>query len=1007
MILRFIILMSVLFGSVQQAAITSGGPTQDFAVSGRFAGGNPKAAIVFGTNGVANGTQVDHGVLSIGLTDGTSQFCVTAKTRDAQSLQSVCDCNGFNDRVFSLYGPTTTSQAGAMALSSFGADKLVGTWSTLPPAAWLVNAFLMGGSDLSCLAGTSATGTVQDVETTVSTSFPVDAIFFISRGITALTGTTQAHARLYLGWAINDNGTIRQGSIAWVDQNGETANKTGARLEDNRALRLLVTGTNPSSEKGVEVSAMSNSLGTGFKHICRDFNGGSNFQFAYLALGFNGALVGTTLRTQPSRTSTGNDVWTTPGHAPQTVFGLFSQLTATNTTDVAADSGAVGLGVMTGASEEFSSAIMSQDAATTSNTKSLTNNIGHDVPQGSGADGTQFDLSSFDSTGATFNYTKVLAAARQQILVDFGRNKVLAKASSTGGMVSLAAGKVAHAGRGRTLTETLERGAPSVAAAGGTARAGRGVTVAGLTAKAQAAVSHAGRVSAVAGTLERGQAKASHAAQARAMAGAIARGVAVAQHAGRGRATPGALALGKASVAHKGKAVSTGGSLIKASAVKSARGRGVTTTGLIARAAPTLAVSGTSWAGRGRTTFGLTAKASARVLHGARAAATFGGAGRAAARAAHAVRARSSVGLVAKAQPKHAAAGRSRAVLGVAERAAAIVRHMLRAQVAFGTIGKAKGIAVHRGTARAELGALARAKAVAVHRARARGLSEFGAHVNFADLPATEIVGFYQRTAKKVRQRLKAVAGSLPIQYANLRFEEPSGSAWARAKVNFGQDIGDVGYGGGFATYIVPGVLQVELRVPIQRGTKGAAELADTLAGQLEKREVSSVIYAMAEVGDARDTGDDEYAVILRVPFRAEDSAFGRSGAIAPLADDFAGSEAQIRARFRSELDDVIVSYDNLPPQTGEIWVRIEVAAAESFNVDGVRRSVGVMIAEIHAPLHSGEKGSLSLADRIVAAFRLVDAGGVVFSVPTVPPAREVLGEWVQPVHCPWSCDHA
>lgn len=531
---------------------------------------------------------------------------------------------------------------------------------------------------------------------------------------------------------------------------------------------------------------------------------------------------------------------------------------------------------------------------------------------------------------------------------------------------------------------------------------------------------------ALAGISSRASPKVVHSGRARCSPGATDRVQAVVAHQGRARCGGGSLERAQAVSVHSGRAKAVAGVQARAIGSKTIRARVTALLGVLTRAAPQLTIGGGGGGleilARGRALFGIQARAIAQAVHGARGRVPVGAQERAKARVTHAARGRSIAGMAERAAPQGAHQGRGRAMAGVDARAPLARGFLARCKALLGVSVKAKAAGVHGASGKALVGqtgraapskiagargrgeiiALIKAKAQAVHQARGRALIGATGRV---PLTPEEVVGFYERTAKRVRMRLKAVAGSLAIHFANLDFQEPDG-AWARAKVSF-EEPEDPGLGGGVATYIVPGELVVDLRVPIQLGKGAAMALADELAEQLQMREASGVIYRAAAVTAARDVGSDEYEVKLRVPFRAEDSGF-RLPVNSTLADDdFEGGEAQVRARFRETLPDVVVSYDNLIPSVGAVWVRLDVHETQAFDVDGMRRTVGVMEALIHVPIGSGEKAALRLADRIVEQFRMVDAGGVRFSIPTVPEASKGFAEWVQPVFCPWSCDHA
>lgn len=560
--------------------------------------------------------------------------------------------------------------------------------------------------------------------------------------------------------------------------------------------------------------------------------------------------------------------------------------------------------------------------------------------------------------------------------------------------------------------------------AGKVTHEGRGQTVGGSAERAIAGVTHGARARGVPGGAEKATGAVSHGSRALAAAGSADKGAATVAHGGRARSADGAAARGVGKVSHGGRAVDAAGAVEKAAASVTHVGvvTGRTAAGAVSKAAATV-----THGARSATAAGAADRGTGKVAHGARASGAPGAAEKAAPSVTHLgqASARTAAGAVSKAAAKVTHGARGRAAAGAAERGAAKVQHGARASTAAGSADKAAGKKTAKGRAATQAGLVGRGIGKVTHAGRALGDPQSGSleqgkpkvshrarartvagAVDFSKLTPTEVLGFYTRTSKKIRQALRLAAGSLPIQFPNLPFSAPAGIAWLRAAVNFGY-IEETSYGAGAVSYIVPGELVLELRGPMQRGEKTLMDLADDLAATLQMRESNGIVYDPVSPVSKRDVGEGRYVATFSLPFRAEDSRFARGGVFVAGADDFAGAEASVRALFRAALPDVVVSYDNLPPTTGATWVRLLVHDSPAWNVDGVRREVGVMEAQVRTPAGTGEKAALMLADRIVEAFRFAVAGDVTFSAPYLKPSTLAQGEWVQPVFCPWSVDHA
>ena len=976
--------MASIIRGVQQAALTTGGPTQAFTHSAFSAAQAVKAGLFFFAPSQL-GANEDHARFSIGFTDGTSHRCVSVLARDNQGIQSDTKRNAFTAKLLSNYDIAGTGLDGEMAFSSIQSDGIVGTWSgAFPGTAWPVNCLLFGGSDClayvgECVGSTSDGGaTVVDATTDPLLGFPFDLLFLISRS-GPFDGSSSSHAYLSIGVVAWDGTSILQGCLSFSSESQRLSDVVGAMLDDNRCYRFQSQG--PVADDALECTARASD---GFTLTKRGTSALAP-EIGFLALKLGG-VQGIKLFSRDTLTSTGSDAWTSSGHAAQFLFGLFSSATAFNTMASGASDGIAGIGAAagdSGAHDEFCATIIADDGAGTSNTKSITDAIFHNLPIQTGADGTAADLTSIQHNGATLNYSKAaLGTARKQLILSVGRPNVLAQAVSSAGSV--------------------DKAAPSLVTSG-TAHAGRASGAPGAVGRAAGATAHAGRAKSGPGALERAVAKSAHGGRSRTAPAGGSRASGSAVHAGRARDAGGAQERAAGVGAHRGvarkaskgaeRAVGAASHAARASAAGGERGAG----------APTKQTFGVAF-GRAQGAPGALAKAQASTTHGGRAARSGGAQARGQGASVKRARGRSAQGAADLAPGKASHVARASADAGASSRAPGVKAAGGRAlgDPQAGARGGARGVASHAGRGRTAAGAALSASGKATQRARARSVSGVASRVALRE---SEILGFYARTSRSVRAHLLSAASGLQIQHENLRFTEPNGS-WARASIDF-SEIEDVEYGSGKVSYLVPGTLEVELRVPLREGKSALLALAGGLSDGLQLREVSGVVYAAASMGPAKDSGDDEFLARLSIPFRAWDSSYSRVAGEAPADDDYEGAERAVRSRFASELPDVAVSYDNLPPSTGLSWIRLAVNEQEGLDAGGVRRTVGVMEAAVHVPLHTGTKAALILADRVVEAFRTVDVGGVVFSIPYLSRGKRAAGQWVIPVFCPWSCDHA
>jgi hypothetical protein len=583
-----------------------------------------------------------------------------------------------------------------------------------------------------------------------------------------------------------------------------------------------------------------------------------------------------------------------------------------------------------------------------------------------------------------------------------------ARAASTAGEVATAKGSKSALGRGVGLAGSVLRAVASLVVAGGSTLFGRGVSAAGAVARAVGLHVATGRASGSAGSIERAAGAGRHAGRGQARAGDEARALGTAQHIGRARGVAGSAERAAGQGLHAARATVAAGGVSKGRAVHAALARAMAAAGALLRAAPSKITPGVV-VGRAIATAGALMRAIAAVPHRARGRSLAGMVDPTAPTVVHKARGRTQAGSLARAILGRPFVVRAIATAGAIVRAVAAKIGRAGARDAAGVTERARPVKKAGGRVSASTLALAKAQARAVHRARARTLTDSGSRAIYSRV----VLGFYSRTSKAIRSRWRtqcATPFGIPTQYPNLPFVQPAGVLWARISVEY-QDFDEAARGGAGATYIVPGSLHVELRAPVLLGVKALHEKADAIAAVLQRQESNGIVYGMASIGDARAEADD-FRLRIAIPFRSADLLFIPEGSTAGGSSDFEGSEAAIRARFRERITDaqaIPTSHDNLPPDQAAqgTWIKLRIIDAGAFDVDGVRRSSGVMLAEVHVPVETGEAACLEAADRVVESFRMVSTGPVRFSFPHLRNPRREMGEWVLPVYCPWTADHA
>lgn len=374
--------------------------TQDITTTD-LGGLTPKAAILIVSTGITDGSVVNHASLSVGATDGTNQWATTTLARNGQTTSDTWS-RAATTRLLTQLSTSSGNLVADAAFDSFISEGIRINWTDASPNAYLLTVIFFAGTDLSVLAGTVDAVTPDQTETTVTTTFEPDTVFFAGVGLTSFGNTSTAGMYPQFGFANNDPGGIQQAVVAHnsVDNNSGAACE-GAIYTDR--IGAIVSGG--SLSRSYELSAFTSSA---FKV---KVHGSTNQVFGYLALNFGGkaeAYVGTVA----SPTSTGNAAVTGVGFEPQAVVLAPSHLSSSATVQTSVTNVmATGLTAFT-ATAAFSTVVADEDASATTDSQAVSDNVPLILPLPNGTAGLSTTTYSLDSDGYTLNYGTVQASGR-------------------------------------------------------------------------------------------------------------------------------------------------------------------------------------------------------------------------------------------------------------------------------------------------------------------------------------------------------------------------------------------------------------------------------------------------------------------------------------------------------------------------------------------------------------------------------------------------------------------
>jgi len=383
----------VVVAITRVSASTSSG-TQNITTTD-LGGRTPKAVRITGTYATANNTVTSDACISIGVSDGTSDYCLTFNEEDAQGSTDT-ERGVWDDSLVRYLIPGDATNWGTATNNGFITNGVQLNWSTGANAAYLLTVEFFAGDDLSAFVDSTRLSTVDVPVNYTGAPFAFDAGFFYGfMGGTGVTGRSQIQMGIC-------DGSGNQRSFAYVSFNGLGTSSLVGYLSSDRAFCAINAGG--VFDYGVLLSDIDSQ---GFTHTT-DTNSSSNL-FFFLLLNTNGLNVLVSEDTIP--TTTGSHGVSGLGFTPQYIYDIETAFTSYDSLLTDDPVGELAFSAFTEDSA-YSNTRSSRDGVSTSVAKSLSKATASALLKydGSGLD-VEAAWTSMDSGGFTRNFTTVNGSA--------------------------------------------------------------------------------------------------------------------------------------------------------------------------------------------------------------------------------------------------------------------------------------------------------------------------------------------------------------------------------------------------------------------------------------------------------------------------------------------------------------------------------------------------------------------------------------------------------------------
>jgi len=395
------------------------GGTGNQAITG--VGFQPKAyVLIYTKNATDDADSTGTGsILSIGMADGTTQFCMASGSENAQGAADV-GRRGFSDEVLCTHDAQTdqTVQGEAnhvsMDVDGFTINKAV---AFTAPASPLVHYIAFGGDGISVDVGTVDLNDTQDALVDVTApGFEPDLVLASYIGVfldATGDGNNDDHS-FSLGWAVNPARQAANNQYSMMVASADSADPTETISRfDN--VRAGTSYRDDAIDASFEIGSFDAS---GFSVTTRLTAATTSEIMGYLAINLGPSpKVYSVART--ARTSTGNDVESSAGFQPIFLLGMGSAVVTAANTNTNGASMAIGI---TDGTDTFAIMQYDEDNNTTSDTANrVTNTQFMSANLHTGAISWEATFTSFDSGGWTINYGDAAGSAYQNAFLAIGQ----------------------------------------------------------------------------------------------------------------------------------------------------------------------------------------------------------------------------------------------------------------------------------------------------------------------------------------------------------------------------------------------------------------------------------------------------------------------------------------------------------------------------------------------------------------------------------------------------------
>jgi hypothetical protein len=386
-------------------------------------GFTPKAAIFIVSQATADNSALNGGVFGWGATDGSRQWSFGVSS--AHNLATSNTARSQRDNSC-LIVPTEAGTAYDFELDGVGdgvgsnPGPISNGWRIDCPtnpaaAAYKLTVLLLAGSDLSvyvdCIQGPNTItppGNTQDI---TAPGFEPGAV--LGSCIFRPNFGRFGHGRIALGFVSNGDSVVQK-SVGWWSEDNVGTTVLEEEVRSDYICKMVDTGSTDTSIKLEDFDP------SGFSATWEGHVGEADARFGYVALKF-GDGRSTCVDIIDTKTSTGTQAYTGVGCTPALLFLIGTMCDSVDVEEAAGpQSGTFGLGIALAADDEYSHSIQDEDAAVTSDTQSMTDNVVMNLPQDDGTAGIVANLDSIEADGFTLDFTTADGTARKWVSLVIG-----------------------------------------------------------------------------------------------------------------------------------------------------------------------------------------------------------------------------------------------------------------------------------------------------------------------------------------------------------------------------------------------------------------------------------------------------------------------------------------------------------------------------------------------------------------------------------------------------------